>query len=165
MPDEFAKWEIKTSVFSGRKSQDGNYCRRVKIADGKVHVAKEGQVLIRQPRPGEEKARRVTFPRAADGKWSVALIVELEMPAIPRRLPARQGLLGSISVRRPLQPSPTGNRSLLRSSSARGNAGFARPSGCFPEGNLAANGRRRQRSASPLCTREMPTNQEISSTR
>jgi hypothetical protein len=26
MRKEFAKWEIKTSVFSGRKPQAGNYC-------------------------------------------------------------------------------------------------------------------------------------------
>ena len=27
MRNEFAKWEIKTSVFSGRKSLAGNYCK------------------------------------------------------------------------------------------------------------------------------------------
>ena len=31
MRNEFAKWEIKTSVFSGRKSQAGNYWGQLKI--------------------------------------------------------------------------------------------------------------------------------------
>ncbi len=33
MRSEFAKWEIKTSVFSGRKSQAGNCCLPEELAD------------------------------------------------------------------------------------------------------------------------------------
>jgi hypothetical protein len=48
MRQEFAKWVIKTSVFSGRKPQAGNYCVRCNIAFAEGHQGPTNQSLDRR---------------------------------------------------------------------------------------------------------------------
>jgi len=55
----------------------------VKVKDGKVNVSKIDDVRIFQSQDATEKTKSATFKRAADGKWYVSLVVELEMPDIP----------------------------------------------------------------------------------
>jgi len=43
MRNEFAKWEIKTSMFSGRKSRVGNCCSIATGADSKIARQEQGE--------------------------------------------------------------------------------------------------------------------------
>jgi hypothetical protein len=45
MRNEFAKWEIKTSVFSGRKSQAGNCCCGANVSFYTIRFTSTGRAF------------------------------------------------------------------------------------------------------------------------
>jgi putative transposase len=53
------------------------------ISNTKIGDTKIGDVRIFQSQEVAEETKSATFKRAADGKWYVSLVVELEMPDIP----------------------------------------------------------------------------------
>jgi hypothetical protein len=61
MRKEFAKWEIKTSVFSGRKPQAGNYC-----AQNEYGTISELGVKLHKAVDYEERFTRRTPGRKTD---------------------------------------------------------------------------------------------------
>ena len=73
MPDEFAKWEIKTSVFSGRKPQDGNYwCRRKPAVAGKRHLSVIGLGWVAQAFMHRQRVLLNARRRALPSRLSVS---------------------------------------------------------------------------------------------
>jgi putative transposase len=58
--------------------------QRVKLEDGRVYVPKIGWVAIRQSRAVDLPLKSATFKRGATGCWHVSLVVEFDLPYLPK---------------------------------------------------------------------------------
>ncbi len=58
--------------------------QRVKIEDGRVYVPKIGWVKVRQSQAVDLPLKSATFKREATGKWHVSLVVEFNLPDLPK---------------------------------------------------------------------------------
>jgi putative transposase len=58
--------------------------QRVKLEDGRVYVPKIGWVAVRQSQAVDLLLKSATFKREAIGKWHVSLVVESDLPDLPK---------------------------------------------------------------------------------
>jgi putative transposase len=58
--------------------------QRVKLENGRVYIPKIGWVAIRQSQPCDLPLKSATFKREATGKWRVSLVVEFDLPDLPK---------------------------------------------------------------------------------
>src|SRR5262249_18086968 len=58
--------------------------QRVKLEDGRVYVPKIGWIAIRQSQSVDLPWKSATFKRDATGKWHVCLVVEFDLPDLPK---------------------------------------------------------------------------------
>jgi len=81
----FFEKRARSPKFKSRKRDRARFRipQRVKIKDGTVNIPKIGDIRIFQSQEVAEKTKGATFKRAADGKWYVSLVVELEIPDVP----------------------------------------------------------------------------------
>jgi putative transposase len=58
--------------------------QRVKLEDGRVYIPKIGWVAVRQSQAVDLPLKSATFKREATGKWHVLLVVEFDLPDLPK---------------------------------------------------------------------------------
>jgi putative transposase len=58
--------------------------QRVKLEDDRVYIPKVGRVAVRQSRAVDLPLKGATFKREATGKWHVSLVVEFDLPDLPK---------------------------------------------------------------------------------
>jgi putative transposase len=58
--------------------------QRVKLVDGRVYIPKVGWVAVRQSQAVNLPLKSATFKREATGKWHISLVVEFDLPDLPR---------------------------------------------------------------------------------
>ena len=58
--------------------------QRVKLEDGRVYIPKIGWVAVRQSQAVDLPLKSATFKREATGKWYVSLVVEFDLPDLPK---------------------------------------------------------------------------------
>jgi putative transposase len=58
--------------------------QRVKIEGGRVYIPKIGWVKVRQSQAVDLPLKSATFKRDATGKWHVSLVVEFDLPDLPK---------------------------------------------------------------------------------
>src|SRR5262249_4084360 len=58
--------------------------QRVKLEDGRVYIPKIGWVAVRQSQGVDLPLKSATFKREATGKWHVSLVVEFDLPDLPK---------------------------------------------------------------------------------
>ncbi len=58
--------------------------QRVKIEGGRLYIPKIGWVKIRQSQAVDLPLKSATFKREATGKWYVSLVVEFDLPDLPK---------------------------------------------------------------------------------
>jgi putative transposase len=58
--------------------------QRVKLEDGRVYIPKIGRVAVRQSQAVDLPLKSATFKREATGKWHVLLVVEFDLPDLPK---------------------------------------------------------------------------------
>src|SRR6266508_4254724 len=58
--------------------------QRVKLEDGRVYIPKIGWVAVRQSQAVDLPLKSATFKREATGKWHVSLVVEFNLPDLPK---------------------------------------------------------------------------------
>lgn len=75
--------------------------QRVKLKDGKLSVPKIGLVKIRLSQNINLPFKSATFKRSPDGKWHVCLVVEFEIPEVPKPEPKNETAVGvDVGLRR-----------------------------------------------------------------
>src|SRR5262252_5299791 len=70
-----------------RKHGEGQSFRipqRVKLDRGRVYIPRIGRVAVRQSEPCDLPLKSATFKREATGKWYVSLVVEFNLPDLPK---------------------------------------------------------------------------------
>src|SRR5215467_6591161 len=58
--------------------------QRVKLENGRVYIPKIGWVAVHQSQAVNLPLKSATFKREATGKWYVSLVVEFELPDLPK---------------------------------------------------------------------------------
>src|SRR5215468_859053 len=58
--------------------------QRVKLEDRRVYIPKVGWVAVRQSQAIDLPLKSATFKREATGKWYVSLVVEFDLPDLPK---------------------------------------------------------------------------------
>ena len=58
--------------------------QRVKLEAGRVYIPKIGWVAVRQSQAVDLPLKSATFKREATGKWHVSLVVEFDLPDLPK---------------------------------------------------------------------------------
>jgi putative transposase len=58
--------------------------QRVKLEDGRVYIPKIGWVAVRQSQAVDLPLKSATFKREATGKWHISLVVEFDLPDLPK---------------------------------------------------------------------------------
>ncbi|MGH9752822.1 MAG: RNA-guided endonuclease InsQ/TnpB family protein [Blastocatellia bacterium] len=58
--------------------------QRIKLENGRVYVPKIGWIVVRQSQAVDSPLKSVTFKRNATGKWHVFLVIEFDLPELPK---------------------------------------------------------------------------------
>jgi putative transposase len=58
--------------------------QRVKLENGRVYIPRIGWVAVRQSQAVDLPLKSATFKREATGKWHVSLVVEFDLPDLPK---------------------------------------------------------------------------------
>src|SRR6266542_7071282 len=69
--------------------------QRVKLEDGRVYIPKIGWVAIRQSQAVDLPLKSATFKCEATGKWHVLLVVEFDLPDLPKPVIETETAIGS----------------------------------------------------------------------
>src|SRR5262245_20338716 len=78
-PAGFPKFKKKHSAH-----QSFRIPQRVKLEDGRVYIPKIGWVAVRQSQAVDMPLKSATFKRGATGCWHISLVVEFDLPDLPR---------------------------------------------------------------------------------
>jgi putative transposase len=84
--DNFFQKRARFPKFKKKQNahQSFRISQRVTLKDGRVYIPKIGLVAVRQSQAVDLPLKSATFKRDATGKWHVCLVVEFDLPDLPK---------------------------------------------------------------------------------